>query len=99
MSEKTAHKVQAMMEKVVTEGTGKSASLPNIRIAGKTATSQTGKMKDNGEEVLNTWFAGYLPADNPRWVIVVLAEEGQSGAENCAPVFKDIAQGMLAITP
>jgi penicillin-binding protein 2 len=99
MSEKTAHKVQAMMEKVVTEGTGKSASLPNIRIAGKTATSQTGKMKDNGEEVLNTWFAGYLPADNPRWVIVVLAEAGRSGAENCAPVFKDIAQGMLAITP
>jgi len=99
MSEETAHKVQSMMEKVVAEGTGKSASLPTVRIAGKTATSQTGKMKENGEEFLNTWFAGYLPADNPRWAIVVLAEEGRSGSENCAPVFKDIAQGILEIAP
>ncbi|CFX16621.1 Beta-lactamase/transpeptidase-like [Syntrophomonas zehnderi OL-4] len=95
----TAQGVQRMMEKVVEEGSGQNARLSDLRVAGKTATSQTGQINKNGEEILNTWFAGYLPADSPRWVIVVLAEEGQSGAQNCAPVFKDICQGMLQISP
>ena len=99
ISSGTAKKVQSMLEAVVTEGTGQSARLSEVGIAGKTATSQTGRIKGNDEEVLNTWFAGYLPTDEPRWVIVVLAEEGKSGAEDCAPVFKEIARGMLVINP
>lgn len=91
--------VQQMMEKVVAEGTGKAAGLSEIRIAGKTATSQTGNIGKNGEEILNTWFAGYFPAEDPRWAIVVLVEEGKSGAQNCAPVFKDISRGILKISP
>ncbi len=95
----TAQKVQSMLAMVVAEGTGQTAWLPEVGVAGKTATSQTGRIKENDEEVLNTWFAGYLPADQPRWVIVVLAEEGKSGAESCAPVFKEIARGILEINP
>lgn len=95
----TNQKVQKMMEKVVAEGTGKAARLPEVKIAGKTATSQTGNIKTDGEEVLNTWFAGYFPAEQPRWAIVVMVEEGKSGAENCAPVFKEISRGMLEISP
>jgi peptidoglycan glycosyltransferase/penicillin-binding protein 2 len=95
----TAQKVQAMLEMVVAEGTGQTARLSEVGVAGKTATSQTGRIKENGEEVLNTWFAGYLPVDEPRWAIVVLAEEGKSGAESCAPVFKEIARGILEINP
>ncbi|HPF20023.1 MAG TPA: penicillin-binding protein 2 [Syntrophomonas sp.] len=95
----TAQKIQSMLAGVVTDGTGQAARLDEVAVAGKTATSQTGRIKENGEEVLNTWFAGYLPADAPRWVIVVLAEEGKSGAENCAPVFKEIARELLAINP
>lgn len=91
--------VQKMMEKVVSEGTGKAARLTEVKIAGKTATSQTGNINNDGEEILNTWFAGYFPAEAPRWAIVVLVEEGKSGAENCAPVFKDISRGILQISP
>lgn len=91
--------VRKMMEKVVSEGTGKAARLDEVGIAGKTATSQTGNINANGEEILNTWFAGYFPAEAPRWAIVVLVEEGKSGAENCAPVFKDISRGILKISP
>ncbi len=91
----TAGKVKKLLEKVVEEGTGKPAAIPEARVAGKTATSQTGRMKSADEEVLNTWFAGYFPADQPRWAIVVMAEEGSSGAESCAPVFKDISRGIL----
>jgi peptidoglycan glycosyltransferase/penicillin-binding protein 2 len=91
----TAGKVKQLLEKVVEEGTGKPAAIPEGRVAGKTATSQTGRMLSADEEVLNTWFAGYFPAEKPRWAIVVMAEEGSSGAQNCAPVFKDISRGIL----
>lgn len=92
----TAQVVQGLMEKCITEGTGKSASLSEVMIAGKTATSQTGIMKEN-QEVLNAWFGGYLPADQPRWAIVVLVEEGRSGAAEAAPIFKSIAQKLLPL--
>lgn len=95
ISPKTAKILQQLMEKVVTEGTGKTASLAEVSVAGKTATSQTGNFDQEGNEILNTWFTGFFPADNPRWAIVVLVEGGKSGAENAAPVFKTIARQIL----
>lgn len=97
ISEKTAQIVQELMKKTVNEGTGKNAALKTVQVAGKTATSQVGMVKDGDEEreVLNTWFAGYFPADNPRWAIVVLVEDGTSGSADAAPIFKTIAQGIL----
>lgn len=95
ISPQTAKILQQLMEKVVTEGTGKTASLNEVSVAGKTATSQTGNYDSNGDEILNTWFTGFLPANHPRWAIVVLVEGGKSGAENAAPVFKTIARQIL----
>ncbi|HNX27861.1 MAG TPA: penicillin-binding protein 2 [Syntrophomonadaceae bacterium] len=92
----TAHAVQKLMEKCISEGTGKSAALNEVMVAGKTATSQTGIIKEN-QEVLNAWFGGYLPADEPRWAIVVLVEEGRSGAAEAAPIFKAIARKLLPL--
>ena len=85
------------MELVVSEGTGKNAALAEIKVAGKTASSETGKWKEDGEQSLDTWFGGYFPADNPRWVVLVLVQEGESGAVDGAPVFKNIAREMLKI--
>ncbi|MDD4803502.1 MAG: penicillin-binding protein 2 [Syntrophomonas sp.] len=95
VTSQTVVKVQKLLEKVVAEGTGKTAAIPEMGVAGKTATSQTGRMINAEEEILNAWFAGYLPADKPRCAIVIMAEEGSSGAENCAPVFRDISRGIL----
>lgn len=95
ISAPTAANLRVLLEKVVQEGTGRTAAIPETRVAGKTATSQTGRMISENEEALNTWFAGYLPADKPRWAIVVMVEEGRSGSENCAPIFRDISQGIL----
>jgi peptidoglycan glycosyltransferase/penicillin-binding protein 2 len=95
VSSETAAKVRQLMEKCVAEGTGKTAAIPEVQVAGKTATSQTGQMKNADDEILNTWFAGYLPANQPRWAIVVMSENGSSGSESCAPVFKDISEGIL----
>ncbi len=95
ISSETARKMQRLMEKVVSEGTGKTAALSETRVAGKTATSQTGNLNEDGEEILNAWFGGFFPAENPRWAVVVMVEDGKSGSQDAAPVFRDIARSML----
>lgn len=95
MSEDTAKEIRDMMRLTVVKGTGKNAEMVTVKAAGKTATSQTGRYGENNQEVLNTWFGGFFPADNPRIVIVVLVEEGESGGASAAPVFKEIGDKML----
>ena len=79
---------------VTSAGTGMTAATPEAKTAGKTATSQTGNIKD-GKEVLNAWFGGFFPADNPKWAIIVLVEDGKTGAEDAAPVFREIVSNIL----
>ena len=49
----------------------------------------------NGKEVLRTWFAGFFPAENPSYIVIVLNENGVGGNVDCAPVFKAIAEGIV----
>ncbi len=91
ISESTAMKIQKFLLSVIENGSGKRAESKLVICAGKTATAQTGKFKDN-EEIYNAWFAGYFPADNPEYSVVILKEDGGEGAVSCAPVFKKIAE-------
>jgi len=94
ISPATAGTLCEYLKLVTTTGTGRNAYLPGIGCGGKTATSQTGQYTESGEEILDTWFVGYFPVENPQWVIAVLVEHGQSGGRNAAPVFREIAAGM-----
>ena len=60
----------------------------------KTATAQSG-VYENGVEKLNTWYSGFFPAQEPQYVLTVLCEDGSSGAQDCTPVFEQIAQAIL----
>lgn len=91
-----AQKLRGYLEKVVEKGSGKRAASEHVTAAGKTATAQTGKT-ENGEEIYNAWFAGYFPADNPKYAVAILKEDGGEGALSCAPVFKDIAYAITLI--
>ena len=75
---------------VVENGTGKAADY-NGKSAGKTATAQTGRY-ENGREILNTWFAGVYPYSTPKYAIVVMCDDGESGAKNCCPIFRTIVE-------
>ena len=91
VSKETAVRLTKMLMSVVENGNAQKARLKNeISSAGKTATAQTGTFR-NGKEIYNTWFAGFFPADNPRYTVVVFKEGGESGATDCAPIFKRIA--------
>ena len=66
--------VQTILEHVVSQGLGRKAGSPMIRVAGKTGTSQVGEY-DFGEDAYVTEyqlaFCGYFPADNPRYSMIV----------------------------
>lgn len=96
ISESTAELMQGYLRKVVTDGSGTRASSEIVAVSGKTATAQTGNVKD-GEEIYNAWFAGYFPADNPKYAVTILKEDGGEGAISCAPVFKDIAEAVTLL--
>ena len=81
----TANEVKNMMVEVVKSGTGKSAQMKNIRVAGKTGTAENASGKSHA------WFIGFAPADNPSIAVaVVLEEEGSSGGKSAAPIARDI---------
>lgn len=96
ITESVCKKIQSMLELTVTDGSGKNAKPEKNTAAGKTATAQSG-WYENGEEVLHTWFAGYFPAENPRYAIVVMNEHGEYSSTDCAPAFKTIADGIYDI--
>lgn len=96
VSQGTAERLMKYLEKVVEYGSGTRAESNIVTVAGKTATAQTGK-EENGEEIYNAWFAGYFPAENPKYAVAVLKENGGEGALSCAPVFKDIAEAITIL--
>lgn len=85
----TCKKLIEYMRYVVTDGTAHIVMNGDKKSAGKTATAQTGQYY-NGVEKLNTWFVGLYPYDNPQYAVVVMTEKGNSGAEDCCPIFSTI---------
>ena len=78
MSSETAVILTQMMERVVTEGTGRAAAVPGVRVAGKTGTS-TGS-----EDFPNPWFIGFAPVDDPTIAIAVLIEGSETSGESAS---------------
>ena len=79
------------------EGTGQSARLPGIQVAGKTGTAQLAGLENikrvKGEAarslIDNAWFVGLAPARNPEIVVAVLMEHGEHGAA-AAPLAREV---------
>lgn len=93
ISEKTAATLRNYMRYVVTNGTGSAADYNDLS-GGKTSTAQSG-IYNNGREVLNTWFAGIYPYDDPKYCIVVMTEDGKSGSSDCCPIFRTIVEKIV----
>ncbi len=95
ISETTARRLMDMMNFAVSAGTGVGAQLDLCNAGGKTGSAETGWVKD-GKTMQQGWFAGYFPAENPRYVCVVMAEDGLSGGESACPVFKKIGDDIIS---
>ena len=91
ISPATAEKLSQYLAEVVSNGSGRRAQSELVSAAGKTATAQTGRSGEDGE-IYNAWFAGWFPAEKPKYAVVILKEDGGEGAVSCAPVFKEISE-------
>lgn len=94
MTDETAKTLQTLLYNTVENGSGHRGKPENISVAGKTATAQSGQFKDNGEEIIQAWFCGYFPYENPEYTVAVLKENGSGGSADCAPVFREIAENI-----
>jgi penicillin-binding protein 2 len=63
--------------------------VPGLAIAGKTGTAETG-----GNQPDHAWFAGYAPADEPRYAFVVVLEHAGSGSESAGPLARKLVERM-----
>ena len=91
ISKSVADKIRNLMEAVTSYGTGTEAIMGYYGgAAGKTGSAETGS-----GSVVHAWFAGYFPASEPRYSVAVFVENGRLGGKVAAPVFADIAKGML----
>ena len=93
-SKQTAASLRQLMVEVVENGTGASAKPAWGGAGGKTGTAETGRKGENGKEIVQSWFAGYYPAEQPRYVISVLAEDANGTGGKSSPVFKEICDGL-----
>jgi len=99
-SKETIRKAQAMLEGVCTNGTGKSINSEYFNIAGKTGTARVATSSEGySSGMYLASFAGYFPADNPKYSLIVTFNNprgGYYGASVAGPVFKEIAEKVFA---
>ena len=99
-SERTSALLREMLTAVVDSGTAKAAGVTGIRIAGKTGTAQKydAAVGTYGKGLYLSSFAGFVPADEPRLVGVVVIDEPRGrryyGGEVAAPVFRNVIQDL-----
>ena len=94
ISEKTALQIYKMMLKTNISGTGTSGYIEDFGSGGKTGSAQTGWVVD-GQRYQHGWYTGFFPAQNPRFAMCVFVENGKSGSETAAPVFKEIGERII----
>ncbi|MBC35182.1 MAG: cell division protein [Bacteroidetes bacterium] len=100
-SRRTVDTLQSLLEGVVLRGTATSLNKTPYLIAGKTGTAQIAEgSKGYNKENYNASFAGYFPADNPKYSCIVVVNNPTKGriygSSVAAPVFKEIADKVYA---
>jgi len=99
-STKTIQLVQDLLLGVVENGTAKKLKSNRVQFAGKTGTAQTNysKIDRSSNTKYRASFAGYFPADNPKYSVIVMVENpkvlGFYGSQVAGPIFKGIAEGI-----
>jgi penicillin-binding protein 2 len=88
--------VRKGLSAVVSYGTGRRANLSQVKVAGKTGTSQVVSLEKEkaGKKVRrfqnHAWFVAYAPADNPQLVVSVIVEHGGQGGQVAAPLARRV---------
>jgi peptidoglycan glycosyltransferase len=96
VSPSVARTIKQLMELVVQSGTGTTAQIPGVLVAGKTGTAEHGA----GTLPPDAWFTAFAPANNPRVAVGVFVENGAgntnaTGAVEAGPIAKAVIEAVL----
>ena len=98
ISEKASKTLSSMLEKVVSEGSGKQAYIEGYRVAGKTGTAQKYENGVIAQGKYVSSFVGYFPADAPKYLALVIIDEpiGEYyGSTVAAPYARQVFEGII----
>ncbi|MDA8227196.1 MAG: penicillin-binding transpeptidase domain-containing protein [Desulfitobacterium hafniense] len=92
LTNEEAEKVTSAMITAVNDGTAQPGALPDIQVAAKTGSAETG-----GDVRTHGWYIAFAPADKPQIAVAVLVENGGTGGGSAAPVAKALIQEALSM--
>ncbi len=84
LDSQVAQQVKQAMVASVRSGWARPAALHGVQVAGKTGTAE------NPHGAPHAWFVGFAPADNPRYVVAVVLENGGDGVSIALPVGREL---------
>ena len=96
MNSGSARDLTQMMVAVVDDGTGKTAQIPDVKVAGKTGTAQS-----SPDRPPYAWFVSFAPADSPAVAVAVLVQDAGvardqiSGSGLAAPIAKNVMEAVI----
>ena len=93
-SPSTILKAQELLKAVAKSGTARKLKVDGLSFAGKTGTTKLEYWKETDRDKYNASFAGYFPAESPKYsmIVVVYNPEGKDfyGAKVAGPVFQNV---------
>ncbi len=95
-----ADEVRKMLVQVVERGTGQTAKINGFQVGGKTGTAQKVVGKTYSHDKYMSSFMGFAPAENPRYVMLVVLDEARPlyyGGTVAGPVFKEVMESVLRL--
>jgi cell division protein FtsI (penicillin-binding protein 3) len=100
-SDQSIATLRGFLEGVVQEGTAVSLRDVGVKIAGKTGTAQVGIINESEDMEYNSTFAGYFPADAPKYSVIVVFYRNPKhlyyASQVAVPVFKNIVEKILSL--
>lgn len=94
ISKETSDIIKDLFVGIIENGTGKTVKIPNLKIAGKTGTSQQLVEGSYSKAHYNASFVGFFPVDNPQIAMIVVLDNPKTnyyGGATAAPIFRNIA--------
>lgn len=91
ISSEIADTIKNYMIEVVKSGTGTSAKIYGVTVAGKTGSAQYG----DKNQYTHSWFTAFAPAENPKIAVAIIVENGGLGGQKAARIAKDLIKEYL----
>ncbi len=98
ISKSTAKQLNGILEKVISQGSGRDAIVEGYRMAGKTGTAQKAGRGGYAQGKYISSFAGFGPVDDPKIAVLIVIDEPQGayyGGVIAAPVFRELSRDIL----